>query len=135
MHKFFEQLFKVYGFPVIIFRPYQVYGPLQETNRLIPIAAKSCYFDEEFNCIDGSQIRDYLYIEDLVNAASKALQNPKAIGQIFNLGSGKKISIKYLINYIKNYYYKRGKPIYGKIKLRKDESKNIYPDISKIKQN
>ena len=82
--------FKVYGFPVIIFRPYQVYGPLQETNRLIPIAAKSCYFDEEFNCIDGSQIRDYLYIEDLVNAASKALQNPKAIGQIFNLEVEKK---------------------------------------------
>jgi len=130
---FLNNSFKVYGFPVIIFRPYQVYGPLQETNRLIPIAAKCCYFDEEFKCIDGSQIRDYLYVEDLVNAASKALQNPKAIGQIYNLGSGKKISIKHLVNYIKD-YYKRGKPIYGKIKLRKDESKNIYPDISKIKK-
>lgn len=130
---FLNNSFKIYGFPVIIFRPYQVYGPLQETNRLIPIAAKACYFGKKFNCIDGNQVRDYLYVEDLVDAVLKALQNPKAIGQIFNLGSGTKITIKYLVDYIKN-YYKKGKPTYGKIKLRKDESKNIYPDISKIKK-
>ena len=38
-----------------------------------------------------------------------------------------------MVDYIKN-YYKKGKPTYEKIKLRKDESKNIYPDISKIKK-
>ena len=77
---FLNNSFKIYGFPVIIFRPYQVYGPLQETNRLIPIAAKACYFGKKFNCIDGNQVRDYLYVEDLVDAVLKALQNPKAIG-------------------------------------------------------
>ena len=130
---FLVKSFDKYSFPMIIFRAYQIYGPLQETNRLIPIASKACYFDKEFNCIDGNQIRDYLYIDDVVDAALKALNNTKSIGQIFNLGSGKKISIKYLINYIKN-YYKRGKPVYGKVMLRKEESREIYPDISKIKK-
>ncbi len=130
---FLVKSFNKYNFPMIIFRAYQIYGPLQEANRLIPIASKACYFDKEFNCIDGNQIRDYLYIDDVVDATLKALNNTKSIGQIFNLGSGKKISIKYLINCIKN-YYKRGKPLYGKVALRKDESREIYPNISKIKK-
>lgn len=130
---FLIQSFKQYGFPMIVFRAYQIYGPLQETNRLIPIASKACRFDEKFNCIDGNQIRDYLYIDDLVDAVLKAINNSKAIGHIFNLGSGKKISIKYLINFIKK-HYKKGKPIYGKVKLRKDEKKEIYPNVSKIKK-
>ncbi len=130
---FLIKSFNKYSFPMIIFRAYQIYGPLQETNRLIPIASKACLFDKKFNCIDGNHIRDYLYIEDLVDAVLKAINNSKAIGHVFNLGSGKKISIKYLISFIKN-YYKKGKPIYGKVKLRKDESKEIYPNVSKIKK-
>ena len=130
---FLIKSFNKYSFPMIIFRAYQIYGPLQETNRLIPIASKACLFDKKFNCIDDNQIRDYLYIEDLVDAVLKAINNSKAIGHVFNLGSGKKVSIKYLISFIKN-YYKKGKPIYGKVKLRKDESKEIYPNVSKIKK-
>ena len=60
----------------------------------------------------------------------KALKCKNTNGQIFNIGSGKKVTIKFLINFIKN-FYKKGFPIYGKIKLRKDESKVIYPNIKK----
>ena len=90
---FLVKSFNKYNFPIIVFRAYQIYGPFQETNRLIPIASKACYFDKEFNCIDGNQIRDYLYIDDVVDATLKALNNKKSIGQIFNLGSGKKFQL------------------------------------------
>ena len=48
---FLINAFKKFKFPSIIFRAYQVYGPLQEANRLIPIAAKACFFDKKFDCI------------------------------------------------------------------------------------
>ena len=60
-------------------------------------------------------------------------ENKKAIGQIYNLGSGKQIKIKEVIEKIKN-ISKGGHPQYGKIKLRKDEIKKLYPNISKIKK-
>lgn len=122
--------YKVFGFPSTIFRVYQAYGPMQDTNRLIPIVAKACYFNKKFDCSEGSQIRDFIYIDDIILSIIKALKFKKTNGQIFNIGSGKKVSIKFIINFIKN-FYKKGFPIYGKIKLRKDESKAIYPNIDK----
>lgn len=130
---FLTNAFKKFKFPSIIFRIYQVYGPLQETNRLIPIAAKACFFDKKFNCADGNLIRDFIYIDDLVEAILKALNNQQAKGQIFNLGSGKKISLKFVVNSIRE-FYKKGSPIYDKIKLRKDENKIIFADIKKSKK-
>jgi len=130
---FLLNAFIKFNFPAIIFRVYQVYGPFQETNRLIPIAAKACFFDKIFDCSDGNLIRDFIYIDDLLDAIFKALKEDKSKGQIFNLGSGKKISLKFVINSIKK-FYKKGYPIFGKIKLRKDESKIIVADIKKSKK-
>jgi len=130
---FLINAFKKFKFPSIIFRAYQVYGPLQEANRLIPIAAKACFFDKKFDCADGNLIRDFIYIDDLVEAIIKALKNQQAKGQIFNLGSGKKISLKHIVSSIKN-FYKKGSPIYGRIKLRKDENRIIFADITKSKK-
>ena len=125
--------FKTINFPAIVFRTYQVYGPLQETNRLIPIAANSCYLNKKFDCSDGSQIRDYIYIDDLTEAILKALNNKLAIGQIFNIGSGYGVSLKQIIDSTKK-FFKKGRPLFGKIKSRKDENKEIIADISKIKR-
>ena len=125
--------FKTINFPAIVFRTYQVYGPLQETNRLIPIAANSCYLNKKFDCSDGSQIRDYIYIDDLTEAILKALNNKLAIGQIFNIGSGSGVSLKQIIDSTKK-FFKKGRPLFGKIKSRKDENKEIIADISKIKR-
>jgi nucleoside-diphosphate-sugar epimerase len=122
--------YDLFKFPSTIFRIYQAYGPMQDTNRLIPIVAKACFFNKRFDCSDGSQIRDFIYIDDVILSIIKALKCKNTNGQIFNIGSGKKVTIKFLINFIKN-FYKKGFPIYGKIKLRKDESKVIYPNIKK----
>ena len=68
-----------------------------------------------------------------MEAIIKALKNQQAKGQIFNLGSGKKISLKHIVSSIKN-FYKKGSPIYGRIKLRKDENRIIFADITKSKK-
>jgi len=86
--------YKLFGFPSVIFRVYQAYGPMQDTNRLIPIVAKACYFNKKFDCSEGSQIRDFIYIDDIITSIIKALKTKKTNGQIFNIGSGKKVSIK-----------------------------------------
>ena len=49
------------------------------------------------------------------------------------MGSGKPISVKYVINKIKS-SINSGFPQFGAIKMRKEEIKNLYPDISKVKK-
>ena len=63
------------------------------------------------------QVRDFIYIDDVVDVIFKVFKNTKAKGQIFNIGSGKKTKLK-IIEYIRE-YLNSGKPQYGLVKLKK----------------
>ena len=127
------KLFKKFNFPVTILRLYQVYGPKQDLNRLIPIIIDGCLRDKKFPCSDGTQLRDFIYVDDVINAIVMSLRNKKTNGEILNIGTGKPKKIKNIINFIRD-KIKKGDPIFGKIKLRKDESLITFPSISKIKK-
>ena len=81
-------LYKKNFFPVTIVRLYQVYGPHQDLNRFIPVVINACKNNKDFPCSHGRQFRDFLYINDLINAFFLILKNPKTNGEIFNIGSG-----------------------------------------------
>ena len=87
----------------------------------------------KFDCSPGTQLRDFVYVDDIVNAIIKTLKNKKANGHIINLGSGKPVKIKNIILKICK-IIGSGTPQFGKIKLRKDEIKNLYPSIAKAKK-
>ena len=120
-------LYKKKKFPVVILRLYQVYGPNQDINRLIPIIIDSCKNNKSFPCSSGEQLRDFLFVDDLTDAILKCLDK-KVEGKIINIGSGKIIKVKKIINQIVN-FYKAGKPLFGKIKLRKEEMLEVYPSL------
>jgi nucleoside-diphosphate-sugar epimerase len=124
------KLFNKIKFPATILRLYQAYGPRQDINRLIPIVIDSCIKNKRFNCSEGKQLRDFIYIDDVVNAVLKCFKNKNSKGEIFNIGSGKIIKIKKLIYFI-NKKIGKGYPQYGKIKLRKDEQLKVFPSIKK----
>ena len=120
-------------FPVTIVRLYQVYGPYQDLNRLIPIVINSCKDNKDFPCSHGRQSRDFLYINDLIEAFFLILKKPKTDGEIFNIGFGKPLKIRKIIERILR-YYKSGKPQFNKIRFRKEEQMKIYPDIRKARR-
>ena len=131
--KFLLKFYKKKKFPVTILRLYQAYGPRQDVNRLIPIVINSCLKNKKFPCSDGKQYRDFVHVEDVARAILKCLDNKKTFGEIINIGSGKPIRVKQIINLIKN-NIKSGLPLFGKLKLRKEETLKIYPDTSKAKK-
>jgi len=82
---------------VCVVRPYLVYGPGQDYNRIIPIVMKSAIKNLCFDCSDGKQKRDFLYISDFIGLMIKIINNKNIKFEIFNAGSGKPISIKNVI--------------------------------------
>ena len=130
---YLKLLYKFFNFPTVTFRLYQVYGPEQKQDRLIPMVINSCLENSRFNCSSGIQVKDFLYITDAIDAISKCFNNNKIIGKIINVGSGQKISIKNLIlKIIREIGF--GKPIFGVLKMRSDEPKKSYPSIKKAKK-
>ena len=124
--------YKKKNFPCIILRPYLVFGPGQNDLRLIPYIIKKCLQNESFSCSNGEQIRNFIYIKDFVSIVYKSLFI-KISGIIINVGSNKNYTVKFIINRIKKIVGK-GLPIYGKIKMRKDEPLKLYPNLTKFKK-
>lgn len=120
-------LYKKEKFPAVILRLYQVYGPNQDKNRLIPIIIDGCKHDKSFPCSSGEQFRDFLFIDDLIDALLKCF-DAKVEGKIINIGSGKVTKVKQIIKKIVK-FYKSGRPLFGKIKLRKEEMIKVYPSL------
>lgn len=131
--KYLLNAYNKYKFPCKIFRIYLCYGPGQNLNRFIPIVIDACKKNKKFDCSNGLQVRDFIYIDDLINLIFQGLKDKKFNGNIFNAGSGQKIKLRNAIQYIKK-VFKGGKPDYGKIKLRKDEKLIFYGDISDAKK-
>ena len=124
------KLNKKYNFPVNILRFYLVYGHKQDETRIIPITINNSFRTFDFNCSEGKQFRDFLYIDDAIDAIIKTLKNKNISGEIINIGSEISQKIKNVILKITK-LVGLGKPMFGKIKLRKDEINILYPSIKK----
>ena len=122
--------YKINKFPTKILRIYLAYGPKQDLNRFIPIVINACIKNKKFKCSSGKQYRDFIFIDDLVNLIFKSLITSKHNGEIFNAGTGKPQNLKKIIFLIQK-LCKGGKPLFGKIKLRKDEIIRMYPSNKK----
>lgn len=129
--KYLLKKFGSHQFPVSIVRPYQIYGPYQDANRLIPHVIINSLKNKSFPCSSGNQLRDFLHIDDFVKILFKLLVSKNTNGEIYNIGFGKPVKIKRIIKNIQKIILK-GKPVFNKIKLRKEENIITYPDIEKI---
>ena len=130
--KYLMELYDKYRFPVVIFRLYLNYGPNQDFNRFLPVIIDGCIRGKKFPCSSGIQYRSFTFVDDLVRAMVIALKKTHLSGNVFNIGNNKPVKIKRIVQYI-NRYVKKGTPLYGKIKFRRDEIKHLYPNISKAK--
>ena len=81
----------------VILRPYQIYGPNQKTNRLIPMVINSCLKDETFSCTSGNQLRDFLYVDDFSHLIIKILKRKFFQHRIYNVGNGSPKKVKDVI--------------------------------------
>jgi len=97
--KFVQITHKRDGLATTILRYFHVYGPRcdasDETGDVIPIFIRKLANDESPDIHgDGLQERSYTYVGDVVKANLLALEDEEAIGQIYNVASGVKISVR-----------------------------------------
>ena len=122
---------KTENFPATALRLFLVYGPYQKNDRLIPQVINGCLKKKNFPVSKGNQLRDFCYVDDVINAIILSLIKRRALGEVFNIGSGKPVSVKFIINKISK-IIKQGKPQFNKIPFRKNENLKLYPSINKI---
>ena len=121
-------------FPAIILRLFLVYGPAQDKERFLPNLIINSLKNKNIPITLGEQIRDYCYVEDVLNAIFLLFDNRNnALGNIINIASGNPVKIKEIVSKV-NSLIGKGKPLFGSIKYRENESMSLYADINKAKK-
>jgi UDP-glucose 4-epimerase len=94
---------KFFNVNSIIVRPFNIYGIKQHKNFLI-----SSILDQAksgaINLMDSRPKRDYIYIDDVISAYIKIVENNNLNNEIFNLGSGISYSVKEVTDIINRYF-------------------------------
>lgn len=126
---FLQMLHKTDGFPGVSLRLFLCYGPGQDRKRFLPYLILSCLANDEIRISPGEQLRDYCFIEDVVDAVFVVFANENADGKIFNIASGKAVSIRQVVETMVE-IIGSGKPNFGAVPYRKGESMELYADIN-----
>jgi UDP-glucose 4-epimerase len=78
--------------PVVTVRPFNVYGPGQTGEGAIQIFIKRALNNETIKIDgDGNQIRAWCYVDDFVDCLIRCIEDPKALGESFNLGNSRAV--------------------------------------------
>jgi UDP-glucose 4-epimerase len=87
---------KELGLPTTVLRPFNVYGPGQVGEGALSIFIQRALKGADLEIHgDGTQIRAWCYIEDMVRAVLLALEHPNAIGETFNIGNQRAVITVY----------------------------------------
>ena len=82
--------------PVIVVRLFNTVGPRQtgQYGMVIPTFVRQALAGQPITIFgDGSQSRSFTYVGDVVRAMVALINDPRAIGQVFNIGNGREITI------------------------------------------
>lgn len=122
----------VFHLPMVLLRLFSVYGPRQRPDMAFVRLIDAALQDKTFTVYgDGTQKRDYTYVDDAVEGLLLAAKMPQGVG-VFNLGGGHASSLDDVIGMVETI---AGKPInVHRIPAQRGDVKRTSADITKIGQ-
>ena len=126
---------KAYGLETVILRLFNVYGPRQERSLYGGVIAKfiDALKSGKVPIIfgDGEQTRDFVYVDDVVDALILASRRSECAGMTFNIGSGIETSINQIAYKLIKIFGLNIKPIY--LNARAGDVRRSYANINKAR--
>ncbi|PCJ89000.1 MAG: hypothetical protein COA54_01295 [Thiotrichaceae bacterium] len=125
---------KLYGLETVCLRYFNVYGPKQDPSS--PYSGVISIFTDKLRKKevptifgDGEQVRDFVYVGDVVDANIKAVLTKTGVGQYFNIAMAKKITLNDLLKMLSDIYDMDFKVNYSE--ERRGDIKESYAIIDK----
>lgn len=136
--RFSESLCAMYGrkyhVDVRIVRVFNTYGPRMsmKDERVIPVLLQQAFSNKPLTIHgDGTQIRTFCYVDDLVNALTTVMEDGVA-GSVYNAGSDKQVTIHYLATMIQKITKSTATVV--SISRPSHDHQSRLPDLSELKK-
>ncbi len=123
---------KEFNVPVTVLRIFNVYGPEQSEDFLIPSMINQ-FLDEKIEVVTAQSLkprRDFIFIDDVIEAIYLTSKTPKPLA-VYNVGSGQSYSVEEFLQIVQQLLNSNKKYICTE-NFRKNEIPDVIADISKI---
>lgn len=126
---------KVRGVPVVNLRIYSVYGPFEDSSRLIPVLCEHSLRGALPRFAQPDTSRDFVHVDDVVEAFVDAAlhMSPEIAGDSFNIGSGAKTSLADLAAVARDLFAIPDEPQFSPAAARAWDVIDWYADPAKAK--
>ncbi len=91
---------RAHALPVVTVRPFQVYGPGQPVEALIPAAIRAALSGDDFPMTLGEQELDFVYVSDVADGMMAAAEAPEIEGASVDLGTGVGHTVRRVVDHI-----------------------------------
>lgn len=128
---------KVRGFPVANLRLYSVYGPYEDSSRLIPVLCAKA-LEKTLPPFSRPEVsRDFIHVDDVSAAfiAAAVHMSPDVAGESYNIGSGQKTSLGDLATLAGNVFGIKEKPEFNLNVGRAWDVDNWYASVTKAEKD
>jgi len=86
--------------PLCTLRLFSAYGPYEEPGRLVPELIKNALANVEIPLAQPETARDFIYIDDIIDAYKKVAAHDELRGDIFNIGTGKQSTLREIAEHV-----------------------------------
>jgi nucleoside-diphosphate-sugar epimerase len=122
----YAQMFhRLYQVPVVVTRPFMVYGPAQNVTKLIPYVIRSLLQGEAPKLSSGQRQVDWIYVTDLIDGLIAVTQTVGIEGETFEFGSSTLTPISTTVDYLNQLINPNIKPLFGALPDRPMEQVRI----------
>ncbi len=132
--EYLQYMRAAYDFPVTVLRPFNTYGRKDNTHFVVERTITQMLQGKTVRLGDPTPMRDFIYVDDHVDAYLTCLNNSKAKGEVFNFCTGRDISIKGLIELISKLTGFKGKIQWNTIPARPLDIKKLLGSYEKAKR-
>jgi nucleoside-diphosphate-sugar epimerase len=109
------------GVEVVSLRPFTFYGPAEPPTRLIPSVVRLALAGRPIDLTPGDQARDFVYVEDVVDAFVAAATTDEAVGGTFNVCTGNAFTVRDIVTRILRCTDSSSEPRFGALSYRSTE--------------
>jgi NAD dependent epimerase/dehydratase len=125
--KIAESFHRSYGLPVVVLRPFNIFGPRQSTRAVIPAIITQALTTNVVRLGALTPTRDFTYVVNTVDAYVRAAKTEEAVGGVFNIGSNIELSIAVLARTIVQL-------VGREVRLVSEEAAHLRPPGSEVRR-
>ena len=126
-------LYDNYGFPTMVVRPGNLFGPGQNKSKFIPYVIEQLRKGEPLNVSPCEQRRDFIHVDVFSLDIHGLLKHAdRVVGQIVNVSSGQSISLRQIIDFYKEALHSTSEINYGALSYRENEAMDLRCNIGKL---